>query len=249
MSLRTLSLKSVQIRSGLILAAIIIVALLAFEIFNYSTTEYALSDLLGSLLFAGVHWSTILSIAFCGIDFAGIARLFTPEVSSKESKEAWYLFGAWLLAATMNALLTWWGVSMAIVNHPVRSVAVVDSSTLTHIVPVFVAVMVLVIRILIIGTISMAVGRSIPAETRRSAPAWSGPAPANRPSLNRVSQSIRPTTTSSVPARSFPDESEDESFGSPSRLEPTYTPLMARSTAEIKSGPAEPAARPGGRKF
>ena len=64
---------------GLMFGLLIIGALLAFEAFNYSTTEFALSDLLGNLRFAGVRWATILSIAFCGIDFAGIARLFTPE--------------------------------------------------------------------------------------------------------------------------------------------------------------------------
>ena len=64
---------------GLLFGAIIITALLAFEIFNYSTTDFALSDLLGDLSFIGIAWATILAIAFCGIDFAGIARLFTPE--------------------------------------------------------------------------------------------------------------------------------------------------------------------------
>ena len=59
----------VRIRRGLLFGAIIVGALLAFEIFNYSTTEFALSDLLGDLKFAGIRWATILSIAFCGIDF------------------------------------------------------------------------------------------------------------------------------------------------------------------------------------
>ncbi len=55
---------------GLIFGVIIIAALLAFEAFNYSTTDYALRDLLGDLKFLGVHWATILTVAFCGIDFA-----------------------------------------------------------------------------------------------------------------------------------------------------------------------------------
>jgi len=37
------------------------------------------------------------------------ARLFTPEQGRDEPAEVWYLFGAWLLAAAMNAILTWWG--------------------------------------------------------------------------------------------------------------------------------------------
>jgi len=149
-------LSRIKIRPGLFFGILILVALAAFEMFNYSTTDFALKDLMGELRFAGIRWSTILAIAFCGIDFAGIARLFTPQSGSDEPKEVWYLFGAWLLAATMNALLTWWGVSMAITNHTVQSTNVVDAKTMTTIVPIFVAAMVWVIRILIIGSISVA---------------------------------------------------------------------------------------------
>jgi hypothetical protein len=70
--------------------------------------------------------------------------------------EVWYLFGAWLLAATMNALLTWWGVSLALLNHPTLGNIVVDQGTLLKIVPIFIAVMVWLIRVLIIGTFSLA---------------------------------------------------------------------------------------------
>src|SRR3990172_11220232 len=106
----------VRLQRGMLFGVIIITALLAFEFFNYSTTDFALSDLLGDLEFLGIRWATILAIAFCGIDFAGIARLFTPEQGSEEPAEVWYLFSAWLLAATMNAMLTWWGVSLAVLN-------------------------------------------------------------------------------------------------------------------------------------
>jgi len=95
----------------------IIGALLAFEIFNFSTTQFALRDVLGDLTFAGMRWASILAVAFCGMDFAGIARIFTPEQGADEPKEVYYLFGAWLLAAAFNAMLTWWGVSVAIVTH------------------------------------------------------------------------------------------------------------------------------------
>src|SRR5512140_3077349 len=136
---------------------IIIGALLAFEIFNYSTTQFALRDVLGDLTFASFRWATILALAFCGIDFAGIARIFTPQQGRDEPAEVWYLFGAWLLAAGFNATLTWWGVSVAIVNHASAAAgSVVSGTTLTKIVPIFVAVMVLLIRVLIIGAFSMA---------------------------------------------------------------------------------------------
>ena len=156
--LNSISLLSnrLQIRRGLLFGLLIVTALLAFELFNYSTTDFALSDLLGDLTFMGIRWATILSVAFCGIDFAGIARLFTPEQGADEPREVWYFFGAWMLAATMNAMLTWWGVSIAILNHQTLGNAVVARDTLIKIVPVFVAVMVWLIRVLIIGTISVA---------------------------------------------------------------------------------------------
>jgi hypothetical protein len=149
-------LKGITVRRGMAWGIIIIIALLAFEAFNYTTTQFALADVLGNLKFAGIAWATILALAFCGIDFAGIARLFTPEQGRDEPAEVWYLFGAWLLAAGMNATLTWWGVSVAIVYH--RSLAggvVMTNTTLTKVVPIFVAIMVWLIRVLIIGTFSI----------------------------------------------------------------------------------------------
>jgi hypothetical protein len=148
--------KPLRLQRGLIFGALIITALLAFEVFNYSTTDFALNDVLGDLKFMGLRWATILSIAFCGIDFAGIARLFTPETGRDEPAEVWYLFGAWMLAALMNAMLTWWGVSIAILNHQTLGNAVVARETLLSVVPIFVAIMVWLIRVLIIGTISVA---------------------------------------------------------------------------------------------
>ena len=144
---------------GKIFGLLIVGALLAFELFNYSTTDFALNDLLGGLRFLGVRWATILAIAFCGIDFAGIARLFTPEQGRHEQKEVWYLLCAWLLAASMNAMLTWWGVALAIVNHESLGGSVIDRETLIEFVPVFVAIMVWLIRVLIIGTFSVAGNR------------------------------------------------------------------------------------------
>jgi len=148
------SLASIKTRKGILYILIFIFALVAFEVFNFSTTEYALSDLLGDLSFAGIHWATLLTIAFCGIDFAGIARLFAPPSEKEEPRSMWFLFGAWILAATMNAILTWWGVVMAIQSHSVLSADMVDAGFVTKIVPIFIALMVWVIRIFLIGTLS-----------------------------------------------------------------------------------------------
>ena len=156
-SIRPLSLLSGStLQRGQLFGYILLGALLSFEIFNFGSTDFALRDLLGDLRFLGVRWATILALAFCGIDFAGIARLFTPEQGRDEPAEVWYLFGAWLLAAAMNAMLTWWGVSVAMLNHPAAGSALLTQGTLLKAVPVFVALMVWLTRVLIIGAFSIA---------------------------------------------------------------------------------------------
>ena len=144
-------LENTSLRRGAVFGFILFGALLSFEVFNYSTTDFALTDLLGAdLRFMGLRWATILSLAFCGIDFAGIARLLTPEQGKAEPAEVWYLFGAWVLAAAMNAILTWWGVSVAVRNHQTLGSGFVSRETLLNATPIFVALMVWLIRILII---------------------------------------------------------------------------------------------------
>src|SRR5574341_1237535 len=145
-------------RRGLIFGAILVIALAAFEVFNFSTTEFALADLLGDLKFTGLRWATILAIAFCGIDFAGLARLFTPERGVHgQATETWYLIGAWFLGATMNAIMTWWAVSLAMISggHQIGN-EIMSREELLAYVPVFVAALVWLTRILIIGTFSVA---------------------------------------------------------------------------------------------
>lgn len=220
-------LKGLSLRRGLAWGIIIVFALLAFEIFNYSTTQFALLDVLGDLKFAGMRWASILAVAFCGIDFAGIARLFTPEQGRDEPAEVWYLFGAWLLAAAFNAMLTWWGVSVAIVNHDSQAGGVViTNATLTKVVPVFVAVMVWLIRVLIIGTFSVAGERLFSqADTRNS----SQPRPATRPLLQPASTLTRPRTTTAPAFRST-------TTARPARPEPTYhnASISAKSAREAE---------------
>jgi len=208
-------LRGTALRRGALFGGILVAALLAFEVFNYSTTDFALHDVLGDLSFAGMRWSTVLSIAFCGIDFAGIARLFTPEKGRDEPAEVWYLFGAWLLAAAMNACLTWWGVSVAIINHSSAGSVLLGQTTMIKVVPIFVAVMVWLIRVLIIGTFSVAgenlfsladnysrsrrIQRPMPQPIQTSAPSYVRPAP-------------KPLSAAYNNER-------------PSRMEPTYHPI------------------------
>ncbi|HMT20090.1 MAG TPA: hypothetical protein PKE20_02405 [Promineifilum sp.] len=148
-----LQLKSASRKT--VVGIILVVALIAFEIFNFDTTRYALNSILGEIAFFGITWATILAIAFCAIDFAGLARLFTPERGSEEPKAVWYLMGAWLLGATMNAVMTWWAVSLTLLSHDFGN-EVLGRETLLKLVPIFVAALVLLTRILFIGAFSVA---------------------------------------------------------------------------------------------
>ena len=157
-----------------IIGIFLVLALFAFELFNFDTTRYALQNLLGEVRFAGLAWAAILAIAFCAIDFAGLARLFTPEKGSEGHREVWYLTGAWLLGATMNAIMTWWAVSLTLLNHELGN-EILSREQLLTIVPIFVAALVWLTRILFIGAVTVAGGRLLKHNmTARSQQSQSG---------------------------------------------------------------------------
>ena len=147
--------QSINDKRSQALGFLIIGAFIAFEVFNFSTTDFALRDILGELKFLGLRWSTMLALAFCAIDFAGLAKLFTPESNKGMVKETWFLFAAWFLAAVMNAILTWWGVSVAFVNNLSLGATIISYQTMLRVIPVFVAVMVWLVRVLVISSLSL----------------------------------------------------------------------------------------------
>jgi hypothetical protein len=222
---------------------LILGALIAFEIFNYSTTDFAMSDLLGDLKFGGMRWATILAIAFCGIDFAGIARLFTPETGTDEPNEVWYLFGAWLLAATMNAVLTWWGVSIAILQHQSLGNAVIARETLLKVVPIFVALMVWTSRVLIIGTFSVAGERLFwrdeqkivnAYQTSKTRSSFRTPRPSTRPKPQRSRPSSVPR-----PIRNQPEYSTSFSPKPKPTIEGNYGQPALQTKSRTHSDPGK----------
>ncbi len=235
-------LRKSGLRRGSIFGIILLVALLAFEVFNYSTTDFALTDLLGKdLTFLGLRWATILSVAFCGIDFAGIARLFTPEQGRDEPAEVWYLFGAWILAAAMNAGLTWWGVAIAVSNHSTMGSSILPQETLTKIIPIFVAVMVWIIRLLLIGTFAMAGERMFAAAEKRGAYEKSAPRyePVARPANNSISARGRAPVESQRTSVAV-QRPQSTNVARPTRPEPTY---HSAAGLAAKSHDEDPAVR------
>jgi hypothetical protein len=107
----------------------------------------------------------------------------------------------------MNALLTWWGVSIAIVNHQTLGNAVIARQTLLKVVPIFVAAMVWLLRVLIIGLFSVAGEKYFGRDQIKL----------QYPSSNRT-----------VPASSRKKGSGGRSVRKPARPEPSYQPLSAR---------------------
>ncbi|HEY5983614.1 MAG TPA: hypothetical protein VIU38_09075, partial [Anaerolineales bacterium] len=138
--------------------------------------------------------------------------------------------GAWLLAASFNALLTWWGVSVAIAQQANSAgTSIVSEGTLTRVVPVFVAAMVWLIRVLIIGTFSVAGDRlfttaPMPAASPRSYGPPSG-RPQVTPALRTASSISRPVSSSFRPA-------PKTTSGAPyDRPEPTYQNIALDASA------------------
>lgn len=194
------------LKRGNLFWTMMFIALLAFEIFNYSTTEFALTDLLSDLRFAGIRWATILALAFCGMDFAGIARILTPGTKQEKPLESWYILGAWLLAATMNAMLTWWSVSLALLDHQTLGNEIISRETLLNSVPVFVAVLVWLLRVLMIGIFTITspgiTQSQLHQSQKRSDTRHSEPVSRNRPARGKT-----PRTSNHRPIRPAPKSS------------------------------------------
>ena len=161
-------------KAGVIIS-ILVVGLVAFEMFNFDTTRFALNALMAGQPFWGVEWALVLALAFGSIDFAGLARILTPAATwEDEPREVWLLTGAWLLGATMNAVMTWY--AMVILIAPRRAqvgAGIVGQTAVMDAAPVFIAVMVWLTRVLLIGSLALALERAAeaaPARPKRSAP-------------------------------------------------------------------------------
>lgn len=137
----------------------LVFAMVGFELFNYGTTRYALEYFMPGHDLLGMTWPQLLALSACLVDFAGIASIITPERGSEEPIYVWGIFAAWCLAATLNAALTWWGTLLAMLARPDLGNEVVSRITLLQAVPLGVALLVLLIRVSLIGTIMTAGGK------------------------------------------------------------------------------------------
>jgi hypothetical protein len=150
---------------------------------------------------------------------------------------------------------------MAVASHPAESSAIVDQATITSVVPVFVAIMVWVIRILIIGTLSLAMDRLLhPGAEQRTAfqNALSASArqprqpvqttqPMNIPAgLNSAGIPARPSASRAMagsrgtrPAVQETEEYENTNSGY-ARSEPTYHSMSMSARPPVKTAGSNP---------
>jgi hypothetical protein len=163
--------------------------------------------------------------------------LFTPEQGRNEPTEVWYLFGAWILAAAMNASLTWWGVAVAISTHVPQGASILGREKVMELVPIFVAVMVWIIRILLIGSFSFSGDRLF------AAPQNDRPRPVAQPAsqaagyprpggqaIKRPQPSYRPAAAAAPSFRQSQVPRPAAPGGRPA--EPTYTRLVPGGGSE-----------------
>jgi hypothetical protein len=132
---------------------VLLAALLGFEAFNYSTNEFGLAYFYPVQTFAGIRWAVLLAAASCVTDLVGLTSLFLPTQGNKEIVRV--LQAGWLVSAGLDAVLTWWGTTLAIVAIPDLGNEVVGRAELIGYVPAFLAWMVLLIRISLVGGLSV----------------------------------------------------------------------------------------------
>jgi hypothetical protein len=154
-------------RKTAVIGLILTVALLGFELFNFDTTRFALSHLMGGRRFLGLEWAGVLALAFSSLDFAGLVRVFTPEQELKqESPEIWWLTGAWLIGAALNATMTWY--AMALLVAPLG--AEIGAALFTHeqmlrYAPLFIALLVWLTRVSLISSAALTLERLAVADS------------------------------------------------------------------------------------
>lgn len=148
-------------RKTAVIATILTLAVLGFELFNFDTTRFALSHLMGGRTFAGLSWATVLALAFCSLDLAGLVRVFTPEPATKQTPlELWLMTAAWLLGASLNAAMTWY--AMALLIAPLGTdigAALFTQQQMLRAAPLLISLLVWLTRILLISSVTLTVER------------------------------------------------------------------------------------------
>ncbi|MCC6985510.1 MAG: hypothetical protein IT309_03700, partial [Anaerolineales bacterium] len=141
-------------------------------------------------------------------------------------------------------VLTWWGVSVAIQNHNTLGGSLVGQATMIKIVPIVVACMVWLIRVLLIGTFSVAGERLFTLadiydrnSSYRNAPASSYPAAHPRTLQPVQRQEANPPAVNYPRPVPKPRPAPMPSYGA-NRPEPTYHPVGMAAMSNNENNPS-----------
>lgn len=154
-------MKSVSLLTGRAVTGLfLLLALVVFELINYTTTVEAIRSILGNrqvnLVFLGAaSLPVLMGLAMCLLDFAGIARIFTPQTGKDEPKAIAILFIVWVISAVFNAGLTWWSSAIWIASGYGNQNPLVDPGTVLTIAPRVLAVLFFLLHFGLIYTIAI----------------------------------------------------------------------------------------------
>jgi hypothetical protein len=136
-----------------------IVFTISFIVFTYINITRALTYFLGEPRFLGIKWAVILAITFLIFEFAGSARLFSPDENESPSEKR-YLLGTWILATAFVNLLVWWNLA-SVFSIPNSIVYFNISNTLSNLVPAIITFLAWVIKLGLIKISTMNIGSRI----------------------------------------------------------------------------------------
>jgi hypothetical protein len=192
-----------------ILGLLIFLGLAAFDVFNFATTRDALSSIItATLLNIPLSWP--LAVAFCAIDLGGIASVFTKEKGFREPWYVWMLGAGWIIASIANSGLTFMAIRMGMASAPIMHNPLIPADIAIKWVPILLASVIWLIRVMIIGSIIVADNHKEPVVAKPAQPAFRM-AGSSRPMPKPNPQPVRPMVA--VPGPQNPKELE-RLFGS-----------------------------------
>jgi hypothetical protein len=175
---------------SLIFFFVLLAALICFEIFNFDAARTGLRYFMGTRTFMGIEWVMWLAMAACAADMIGMIRIFTEETNfKKESTFVIAATGVWILAATINSVLTWWTTTLIVLDANVGN-QVLSQETLIKAFPLLVAIFIWLLRIGLVATLASLGDKAL----------HSIKLPAKKPSIAPTT-GYRPMPTSGMPIR------------------------------------------------
>lgn len=144
----------------LVVGGIIFLSALAFEVINIATNVAGFESFFGGIKFLGISWAIWATIAFEAADVGCLCYSWDRKFDFRTHPEAGFALTAHFFAGFADAGLSYFAFMMAIGNSVSQMANVVGEKAILTWAPVFLALMIWVIRTLLMGTI-VTQGRNI----------------------------------------------------------------------------------------